>query len=202
MFGAFAAAFSTFLSPHEMVEVLTASLDARHAHTRGHSDRVAEITLSIARELRLPRDEEQLVHIAGHLHDIGKIGIPDHILLKPDRLTADEYNMIKLHPQIGYEILVKVRMLKSVAHIVLHHHERWDGRGYPAGLSGENIPLASRIIAVADAYDAMTSMRPYRSSLDHGEAVHEIECCYGSQFDPQVVDAFVRLYCNLCVQKC
>lgn len=178
---------------HETVEALTAALDARHPYTGGHSYRVAEISTCIAREMGLD-SQQHFIHIAAHLHDIGKIGMPDGVLLKRGRLTIKELEEIKKHPETGFQILHKVKILRHVAHAVRHHHERWDGTGYPGGLTGERIPLASRIIAVADAYDAMTSVRPYRPPLTHGEALAELKRCSGSQFDPEVIDTFLRLH--------
>lgn len=177
---------------HETLEALTAALDARHPYTGGHSYRVAEISTCIAREMGLIESRQHFIHIAAHLHDIGKIGIPDSVLLKKGKLTVGEYEVIKKHPETGFQILRKVKILQHVAHVVRHHHERWDGAGYPSGLAGERIPLASRIIAVADSYDAMISMRPYRPSLTHEQSIAELRRCRGSQFDPAVVDAFIR----------
>ncbi|HWR55162.1 MAG TPA: HD-GYP domain-containing protein [Negativicutes bacterium] len=186
--------FMSYLSHdvHETLEVLTAALDARHPYTGGHSYRVAELSTCIAREMGVGESQQHFIHIAAHLHDIGKIGMPDSVLLKKGRLTVEEYEVIKKHPETGFQILRKVKILQYVAHVVRHHHERWDGAGYPGGLAGDRIPLASRIIAVADAYDAMTSMRPYRPSLTHEQSIAELGRCRGSQFDPAVVDAFIR----------
>lgn len=178
---------------HEIVEALTAALDAKHNYTRGHSDRVADLSFVIAREMGLPRIELYQVHVAGHLHDVGKIGIPDELLTKTGIMTAEEFEIIKEHPVIGDEILKKIRVLKDLSPIVRHHHERYRGGGYPDGLQGNDIPLASRIICLADAYDAMTSFRSYRSSLTHEAAVHEIIRCAGTQFDPDVAKAFLRI---------
>lgn len=175
---------------HEMVEAFAAALDAKHSYTRGHSERVADIASRIAAQMNLSKEEQEWIHIAGHLHDIGKIGIPDHILLKPGKLTTDEYNVIKQHPQIGYEILGKVKLLQPIIEMVRYHHERWDGLGYPLGIAKENIPLGARIIAVADSFDAMSSSRSYRSQLSYERAISEIKQFRGSQFDPDVVDAF------------
>ncbi|MCB2191984.1 MAG: HD-GYP domain-containing protein, partial [Deltaproteobacteria bacterium] len=130
---------------------------------------------------------------AGYLHDIGKIGIKDHILLKETRLTAEEYEEIKRHPDIGESIIRAMDLSEDERHIVRHHHERWDGGGYPDGLAGEDIPLLARVVAVADAYDAMTSDRSYRASRGGQEAVAELAACAGSQFDPSVVEAFARM---------
>lgn len=169
------------------------SIDARHPYTKGHSDRVAELALAISQELGLSQKFGYLVHLASHLHDVGKIGIPDSILLKKGKLTVEEFKRITEHSQIGYEILHKVKRLETVAYIVRHHHERWDGHGYPDGLRARDIPLASRIIAVADSYDAMTSTRSYRNSLSQQAALQELQSCCESQFDPAIVTAFLKI---------
>lgn len=178
---------------HEMVEAFAAALDAKHSYTRGHSERVADIASKIAAQMQLTIEEQEWIHIAGHLHDIGKIGVPDCVLLKPGKLTEEEYEAIKMHPQIGYEILSKVKMLKPILEMIRFHHERWDGGGYPLGIKGESIPLGARIIAVADAFDAMSSNRSYRSPFPYGVAIREVQKCKGTQFDPAVVDAFMKL---------
>ncbi|WP_371378415.1 HD domain-containing phosphohydrolase [Sporomusa aerivorans] len=181
---------------HEFVEAFTAALDAKNTYTKGHSDRVAEIAAAIAKALGLSKATQDSIHVAAHLHDIGKIGIPDHILLKPDRLSSEEFEVIKSHPQMGFEILNKVTLLRPIAKIVRHHHERWDGGGYPAGLAGKTIPLGARIIALADAFDAMTSARSYRARMSQEEAVKEVLRCRGTQFDPDIANAFVALCQN------
>lgn len=185
--------FSPNSGVHEIVEAFTAALDAKHTYTRGHSDRVADIAAAMAREMGLTVEEQDFIHVAGHLHDIGKIGIPDCVLLKEGRLTREEYEIIKLHPALGSDILVKVQSLKTVAKVIRHHHERWDGGGYPDRLCSLKIPLGARIISVADAYDAMISHRTYRSQLSQDQARNEIKRCQGSQFDPEIVEAFLRL---------
>lgn len=176
---------------HQLVDALTAALDAKHPYTKGHSDRVADIAFFIARKLGLSREQQYNVHVAAHLHDVGKIGIPDALLMKPGTLTSREYEAIKEHSGIGGDILGKIGLLKNLAPVVRHHHERYDGRGYPDGLKGERIPLAARIICLADAYDAMTSVRAYRSGISHREALEEIRRCAATQFDPRVVCAFL-----------
>ncbi|WP_425059965.1 Cyclic di-GMP phosphodiesterase [Sporomusa carbonis] len=180
---------------HELVEAFTAALDAKNTYTRGHSDRVAEIAAAVARQMGMSKSYQDIIHVAAHLHDIGKIGIPDQILLKPDRLSPDEYEVIKSHSQVGFDILNKVTILKPIAMLVRSHHERWDGFGYPDGLAGNEIPLGARIIALADSFDAMISARSYRPAMSKKDAVKEVIRCRGTQFDPEIVDAFVRL-CN------
>ncbi|MDU4962336.1 MAG: HD-GYP domain-containing protein [Sporomusaceae bacterium] len=175
---------------HQIVDALTTALDAKNEYTSGHSYRVASLCQAVARQLCLPAAVEQALDIAAHLHDIGKIGIPDAVLLKPGKLTPAEFALIKSHPQIGFAIVNKVSSLAGVAKIILHHHERMDGQGYPEGLKGETIPLGARIIAVCDAFDAMTSSRSYRSPVSERQALTELWRCAGSQFDPAVVAAF------------
>ncbi len=179
---------------HDAVECLVAALEARDPYSCGHSRRVADMAVDLARLVGLKGRELEMVHIAAHLHDIGKIGIPDQILRKPGRLLPHEYAIIQRHPEIGYNILVKSRQLKRVAVMVLHHHERWDGKGYPRGLKGEAIPLGSRIIALCDAVDAMTSERPYRPPLSWQQCRQEIVAGKAGQFDAVLVEAAERLW--------
>ncbi|MDP7423005.1 MAG: GAF domain-containing protein, partial [bacterium] len=174
------------------VQSLAAAIEAKDAYTHGHSTRVTEYSLTIAREMNLSEDDIEVIKHAALLHDIGKIGISDSVLLKPSGLTAQEFNMIKQHPLLGTRILQSVEFLDSVRNILLAHHERYDGKGYPLGLKGKNIPLGGRIIAVADSFDAMISDRPYRRGLEEEKAIVEVENCIGSQFDPRVVKAFLR----------
>jgi putative nucleotidyltransferase with HDIG domain len=175
------------------IEALASAVDAKDPYTHNHSRRVAEMCLATARELHVessitPRE----IELSGLLHDIGKIGIPDRILAKSERLTPEEFELMKSHAQIGAGIVARAAGLERVANAVLHHHERYNGLGYPAGLSGEEIPLGSRLIAVADAFDALTSQRPYRNSDTRASALDEIRRCAGTHFDPVVVSAFVR----------
>jgi len=175
------------------LEALLAVLDTRDTETEGHSERVAAYTMLIAHQLGLPKEELPHIERGALLHDIGKIGVPDHILYKPGPLTPDEWEIMRQHPVIGYRMCMKVGMLHPAAPIVLHHHERWDGKGYPHGLSGEEIPLGARIFAIADTLDAMTSNRPYRKALSFAQAREEIERCAGTQFDPELVKVFLSL---------
>ncbi|MBE3586471.1 MAG: HD-GYP domain-containing protein [Thermoanaerobacter sp.] len=179
---------------HDAVECLVAALEARDPYSCGHSRRVADMAVDLARLVGLKGRELEMVHIAAHLHDIGKIGIPDQVLRKPGRLLPHEYAIIQRHPEIGYNILVKSRQLKRVAVMVLHHHERWDGKGYPRGLKGEAIPLGSRIIALCDAVDAMTSERPYRPPLSWQQCRQEIVAGKAGQFDAVLVEAAEKLW--------
>jgi diguanylate cyclase (GGDEF)-like protein/putative nucleotidyltransferase with HDIG domain len=168
---------------------LAKAVDARDTYTGSHSSRVAELSAWIAQRLGLDQEQVELTRLAGSLHDLGKLAIPEEILRKPGPLTQPERLVLERHPQIGHRMLESLGV-DPVADWVLHHHERWDGSGYPDRLSGDAIPLGARIIFVADAYDAMTSDRAYRGRLTPRAAVEELERCAGSQFDPQIVEVF------------
>ena len=170
---------------------LARAVDSRDAYTGSHSERVAKLAARIAEQLDLPPEEVELTRLAGSLHDLGKLAIPEEILRKPAALNNAERLVLERHPQIGYRMLESLGV-DPIADWVLHHHERWDGAGYPDGLAGEDIPLGARIIFVADAFDAMTSNRVYRSPMSHDEALLEVERCASSQFDPAVVHAFLN----------
>ncbi|MFZ7131146.1 MAG: HD-GYP domain-containing protein [Eubacteriales bacterium] len=174
---------------HDAIECLAAALEAKDTYTQGHSNRVADMSLALAQKLDIGGLELEHIHIAAHLHDIGKIGVPDYILNKKGRLQPDEWDQIKQHPVIGHQILSKSNELKEVAMIVLYHHERWDGKGYPKGLKEDEIPLGSRIIGICDAVDAMMSSRPYREALPIDKISSELVRCSGSQFDPYILAA-------------
>lgn len=175
------------------VRALSGAIDAKDRYTRGHSDRVALLSKQLALEIGCTEEEAERVRLCGILHDVGKIGVPEHVLCKNGRLTDEEFDMIKLHPAIGEEMLRDIPSLHDILPGVLHHHERWDGRGYPAGLSGEDIPLMGRILALADTFDAMSSNRAYRSAMPRAKVLAEIEKCSGSQFEPRLAEAFLRL---------
>jgi len=179
----------------QTIRALAEAIDAKDAYTRGHSERVAVYASRIAREMNLPKELIERVYFAGLLHDVGKIGIPDAIITKPDRLNEEEYEEIKRHPEIGAKILEPVEFLRSVVPCVRHHHEWYDGcqNGYPDRLAGDQIPLPSRVIVVADTVEAMTSDRPYRKALPIDAVVKEMHKYSGTQFDPVVVDAFLKL---------
>jgi len=178
---------------HEVIDVVLTTLDARDPYTYEHSCRVALFSDLMARELQLPPAIQQRIRVAAQLHDIGKIAIADQVLNKAGRLDRDEMIEIQRHPRIGYNILVRLPTFHEIATIVLHHHERFDGEGYPQRLAGEAIPLESRIIAVADAFDAMTSNRPYRKALSVDESLAEIRRHAGEQFDPVIAASLTRL---------
>jgi putative nucleotidyltransferase with HDIG domain len=174
----------------EVTGAFISTLWAKDPYTKEHSESITDLALAMARQLGLQEGGLKMVHQACHLHDIGKIGIRDAILQKSEKLTADEWKEMKLHPLIGAKILRTLSFMKEVADIVEQEHERWDGRGYPFKLKEGEIHIGARIVAVADAYDAMTSDRPYHKADSHELAVEEINRCKGTQFDPKVVDAF------------
>jgi HD-GYP domain-containing protein (c-di-GMP phosphodiesterase class II) len=177
------------------LESLVAALDMRDQETRGHSSRVASHSLDLAKLLGIEdEDELAMVYRGALMHDVGKIGVPDAILRKPDRLTDEEWEYMRRHPAMGYRILAQVPYLRPAAKIVLAHHERWDGGGYPRGLKGEQIPLGARIFALSDTYDAILSDRPYRKGQPAEAARDEILRCAGAQFDPKVAEAFEALF--------
>ncbi|RDV82117.1 GAF and HD-GYP domain-containing protein [Ammonifex thiophilus] len=176
-----------------LLEALSFALEARDPYTAGHSWRVGALAREIAAAMGLSRELVDKAYLVGLVHDIGKIAVRDAVLVKPGPLDPEEWEEIKKHPVVGAEILAKVGMDEETVLAVRHHHEDVAGGGYPAGLRGERIPLLARIIRVADAYDAMTSQRPYRRSLGHEEAVRELRRCAGIQFDPSVVKAFLSL---------
>ena len=180
----------------EMVETLRFAVEAKDTYTRGHSDRVSEYSVLIGQKLGLTEDQIKTLRIGGLFHDIGKIGIPDSILLKPSKLSDDEYSQIKNHPSIGAHILGSAAIFQDIIPIVKHHHERYDGNGYPSKLKGEEIPYLARIAAVADTFDAMTSKRTYRNALDIEVVKSEIERCSGTQFDPQIAKVFLDILNN------
>ena len=176
------------------IQTLASAIDAKDPYTQGHSVRVTKFSLVISRVMKMDKKERRNVELTATLHDIGKIGIPEEILRKKEKLTDRDWERIRRHPVIGSEMLSHIRQLKDVIPGVHHHHERYDGKGYPDGLKGKKIPLFSRIISVADTFDAMTSYRPYREALSDGAALAEIERCSGFQFDPRCAEAFLSAY--------
>jgi putative nucleotidyltransferase with HDIG domain len=172
------------------VRALISAIDAKDRYTHGHSERVARVAVCLADRMSLSKDEVSTVYLGGLLHDIGKIGVDDQVLNKPGALSPEEFEHIKQHPRLGYEILHGVKQLEKILPIVLHHHEAWDGSGYPGGLKGEETPLLARLVAVADAFDAMSSDRPYRSGMPDDKLDAIFREGAGRQWDAQVVDAF------------
>lgn len=171
---------------HEMVECITSALDARDPYTGNHSRRVSDMACFLCGKLGISHEETQEIHISGHLHDIGKIGVPDRVLLKPEKLNDEEWELMKKHPEIGADILSKSPHFSRIAAIILHHHERWDGKGYPFGAKGTEIPIGARIIAVCDSIDAMASARAYRKALPLDVVKGEIEKNIGIMYDPKI----------------
>lgn len=178
---------STLSQYHDLILCVVSALEARDSYTSFHSSRVAEMVEALCKFLGISGDQEELFHISAHLHDVGKIGIRDDVLLKAGRLNDEEWEIMKSHSLQGYEILRKAKLFEDVAVIVRGHHERWDGKGYPDGLAGNNIPLGSRLIAIADSIDAMISDRPYRKGLDVSICKEEIRKNAGIMYDPDVV---------------
>ena len=180
----------------ESIQTLRYTVEAKDTYTKGHSDRVSEYSVLIGKHLGLSDDDLKTLRIGGLFHDIGKIGVPDSILLKTSRLTDDEYSEIKNHPSIGAHILSDATIFQDIIPIVKHHHERFDGNGYPSKLKGEDIPYLARITAIADSFDAMTSRRTYRDSLSLDIVKAEFEKNKGSQFDPKLADIFLDILNN------
>jgi HD-GYP domain-containing protein (c-di-GMP phosphodiesterase class II) len=175
------------------LHALTASIDAKDSYTRGHSERVALLSKQLAEAAGLDSHTVERVYLSGLMHDVGKIGVPEAVLCKPGKLTDAEFELIKQHPVIGAVILQDIRQMQDLIPGVLHHHERWDGKGYPHKLAGEKIPLFGRLIALADSFDAMLSFRSYRKPKTHEQVLAEIERCAGTQFDPALARIFVKL---------
>lgn len=180
----------------DSIETLRYTVEAKDPYTKGHSDRVSSYSVLLGKYLGLSEEDLKVLKIGGLFHDIGKIGIPDSILLKEAKLTDDEYSEIKNHPSIGAHILCNAEVFKDIIPIVKHHHERFDGRGYPGKLQGQEIPYLARITAVADTFDAMTSKRTYRDSLPLDVVKAEIERCSGTQFDPEIAKVFLDILEN------
>ena len=176
-----------------MIHALSELIELKNPYTHRHSQKVTKYAVAIAEELGLSSEEIEQVKQAGLIHDIGKVGISDAILNKPGRLTNEEFEEIKKHPIMGLKVLKHLRLLQLEMVIVAHHHERWDGKGYPDGLKGNKIPRASRILAVADSFDAMLSDRAYRTARPLGHVLSELQRCSGTQFDSEVVQAFLSV---------
>ena len=178
---------------YKTIKSIASALDAKDPYTHGHSMRVTLYSIILAKELNVPSNQLESIETAGLLHDIGKIAIPESILCKPGKLTDDEFTIMKSHPANSEKLISSIKKLHEISPGVKHHHERWDGKGYPDKLQGEDIPFAARIIAIADTYDAMTSTRSYRVALSHQTAISEIEKCAGTQFDPVLAKKFVEI---------
>jgi len=178
----------------QTAESLADAIEKRDPYTGGHTQRVTSYSMAIAKHLQLNPSEKKCLKIAAVLHDVGKIGIEDHILRKPEPLNSEEYNTIKGHARMGAEILEHIRQLRDIVPGVKYHHEQMNGSGYPDGLKGEEMPIIARIVAVADTYDAMTTDRPYRRALTRETAIGELKRCSGIQFDREVVEAFIKAY--------
>ncbi|MBI4698835.1 MAG: HD domain-containing protein, partial [Nitrospirae bacterium] len=176
-----------------LVKVMISTLDAKSPWTRGHSERVAKVAEMIAKELGVEGDDLKYLRLAGLLHDIGKIGTYDYLLEKPDKLTRDEFEIIMKHPVQGETIIREIKQLRDITPIIRHHHENFDGTGYPDRLRGEAIPLFSRLLHIADSFDSMTSDRPYRQAPGFQYALLELRKYAGFQFDPHMVEAFFRI---------
>ncbi len=177
----------------DSIETLRTTVEAKDPYTRGHSDRVSAYSVLLGRKIGLSEEDIKTLQIGGLFHDIGKIGITDSILLKSSKLTDEEYTEIRNHPEIGVTILSKSKIFKNVLPIVQHHHEKYDGTGYPGKLVGESIPLLARIVAIADSFDAMASQRPYRYGLSVELIKRELQHNEGSQFDPTLCQKFIEI---------
>jgi HD-GYP domain-containing protein (c-di-GMP phosphodiesterase class II) len=185
--------FETASHRSETIKTILQTLHEKNPREEAHSKRVSSICVAMGEALGMSSDELKLLHTISHLHDIGKIAIDERILNKAGKLDALEWETIKKHPEIGYRILAASNEYADVAIDILSHHERFDGKGYPRGLQGENIPLRARIISIADAFDAMISMRTYKNQLTHDQALEELKRGKGTQFDPVLVDCFLSL---------
>ncbi len=177
-----------------MLSMLSRAIEARDPYTRGHSTRVTELAEAVAQRLGWSEERIASLRVGGPLHDIGKLAVSDEVLCKEGRLDDDELAQIREHPKIGAKLLLRVTALREAIPYVLYHHERWDGTGYPSGKAGEEIPVEARVLAIADAFDAMTSDRPYRSALSREEALAEVERCAGTQFDPKIARIFLEVF--------
>jgi putative two-component system response regulator len=172
---------------------LAKALEAKDPYTEGHSERVTDFAIKLAREIGLSKESQELLDKAGKMHDIGKVGVPETILNKPGPLTKEEFNYIKKHAVLSEKICDPLRSMREILGIIRHHHENFNGKGYPDGLQGDSIPLEARILSIADAYDAMSSDRPYRKKLSKQEVVKRLKEGAGSQWDPKLVDIFVKI---------
>jgi len=179
---------------HEIMDCLVEVIEAKDFYTKGHSTRVADMSCDLAKEIGVSDEMYELIHLSAHLHDVGKVGVPDLVLNKKGSLTKEEFGKVKEHPVTGYNILMKSESLEEIAKVVRHHHERFDGKGYPDQLAGEAIPYASRLIAICDSIDAMVSDRPYRKALSWTVCIEEVMANKGLQFDPELVSQLHGLW--------
>lgn len=175
------------------IEGWSAALDLRDKETEGHTQRVTEITIRLAKRMGFPKPDLAHIRRGALLHDIGKMGVPDHILLKPDKLTDEEWAIMRKHPELAYHLLSPIQYLQEALDIPYCHHEKWDGTGYPRGLKGEEIPFSARIFAIVDVWDALTSDRPYRLAWPTDRALEYIRSLSGTHFDPRVVETFLEI---------
>ncbi len=180
-----------------VVKTLVRALEVKDPYIGEHMGAVSRLALRIGREISLPQEQVEALAIGALLHDVGKIGIPDQVLHKPGRLTDEEYQSIKRHPILGVEIIASIKELAPALPVINHHHERFDGKGYPDALRGEDIPLIARVVSVADAFDSMTRGRPYGYDISQEAALEEIEVNSGTQFDPRIVRALLQVVGNL-----
>ena len=180
----------TFL---DTIKSLSLAIDAKDPYTKGHSSRVADYVVSLSRELKWPEDKVEFLQYIALIHDVGKVAVPDYILKKDGLLSDEEFAIMKTHSVAGADVIRDIKYFAAGTDIIRHHHERWDGTGYPDQIGGEEIPEGARIMAVADAFDAMTSNRPYRQALGRSSALRELQSFSGTQFDPKVVSAFTRI---------
>ncbi|HEX9920824.1 MAG TPA: HD domain-containing phosphohydrolase, partial [Candidatus Methylomirabilis sp.] len=176
------------------VRSLAAAIDAKDPYTRGHSERVTQYSLAIAEEMKLGPREKEKINIAALLHDVGKIGIDTQILRKPNKLSDEEYTLVKQHPVLGANIVAPIKQLREIVPLMRHHHEFYDGTGFPDQINGDQIPLGARILCVADTFDAMTSDRPYQQSMEVDYVLERIKAWSGARFDPKVVTAFISCF--------
>ncbi len=180
------------VSSHQAIRALAEAIEARDPYTKGHCARVASYAIALARETRYPESELETLKFAAFLHDVGKIGIRDNVLLKPGPLDDDEWKHMRTHPLVGYEIAAKLDMLRPLVACIRNHHERWDGKGYPDGLTGSDIPLIARVVAIADAFDAMSTDRPYKPALTLDESCAAFRKQRAVMYDPQLTDLFIE----------
>jgi HD-GYP domain-containing protein (c-di-GMP phosphodiesterase class II) len=173
-----------------------AALEERDFITSGHAHRLEDLCVRLGRQVKLSSSQLSDLNLLAQVHDLGKVGIPDNILFKPGPLNDQEWEIMQQHPEKGYRIAQSTSDLAGIADLILKHHERWDGKGYPLGLAGDEIPIECRILAIADSFDAMTNDRPYRKAISVEESLEELKQCAGSQFDPELVDIFVHMMCG------